>query len=1105
MDAQQEHMATSPIDNTQILQSNQSEISPSLLLTVPLSSSNAPLQNLPSAVMQEPPSMIFPNKTARAGGMSLPVHVSMPTHSQPVYMPPMDPVEPPPLTAQPPNFIPDFPRGCDSFPSPPQIENSMTIHTPSSTHSSSASPPQSQIPSPGIHNITAFAVSGGVSSLASALDPAVASLAEHNHLSAASVAAANAFSPDITMNQPLATVPVEAESPPNVKQEDRTSPPLTILETVLDNIVAAASTTKLACQNNQVMQASNGVSRLQSDISVVTQLMSEVVSHLRMMNLNDNIFTPPNHPVVPGLMLHPNNSNEILTPSQEQIAAFPAPADNVHLRILDSSRKRCASAVDEERTIKSLKREPQEHPLLNPSPTPQKPSEASSVFPLTTLPSDDIVPSPPVLSTVAPTSAPPTPPPIPFPSPFNAGPSTPGQVGFPFNIPPTTPPPVDYSSAPPTSVAVAVGPPLTSPAFPSTGRAPWSETITLPRHRHSLSAGSLASNGGEPILATSHPTEPAPFPTMAQPQSVAVAGSIVGAPVGRMSRSGSISGTYTSPFGFSYVERPEPTNTLWPEIARGAGPTSAPTPLSSWYSKETTETPASTSSNTSARGSPSDDDDDEDDLEHEEGSPGRRNHHLSLDRPQNVGSDIPQEYRIEVDRIFFEYLNKICSNLDATDSKGEPIHQTLMAKKMQRLDESPDFRPFKFRIQAFTHGFLEELSRQGYPEEKIPMKKVRNYLWKQQYILRFNEDGKKAKSKGNHIWNIEAKKAGDGKWEFRPFYRKLAGNPPGVAYCGLKWSWTPRIWDPQASFANVSVQYSSPSLPPWLSWKDDVLSGVPPTDAQSCEITVIAKYVLDGQEGQLSSKLSLNIAPVSTIETSFSQSRRSSIGIETPATRRSTSDSVLPPATQRGPRSSLPGQGAEASSQGAQVIRVLTTAAQRVAHERQSHLVSAVHTEDNEIQDLVKQQHVLTRTASACDKEISGQVPPLHDDTRALAVAAQSLVMTAAETVLADRTYVSGAPIAVEKNNITVNEVSAKTQDAVAQAVKLHGTQSTEVDIMMTATSILKEARAPVSNSGMLSVFMNQTAPMAGPLSSRSYHSLEASEVAAQTDFQRLV
>ena len=48
--------------------------------------------------------------------------------------------------------------------------------------------------------------------------------------------------------------------------------------------------------------------------------------------------------------------------------------------------------------------------------------------------------------------------------------------------------------------------------------------------------------------------------------------------------------------------------------------------------------------------------------------------------------------------------------MDATDAKGEPIHQTLMAKKMQRLDESPDFRPFKFRIQAFTNAFLEEVS-----------------------------------------------------------------------------------------------------------------------------------------------------------------------------------------------------------------------------------------------------------------------------------------------------------------------------------------------------------------------------------------------------------
>lgn len=33
-----------------------------------------------------------------------------------------------------------------------------------------------------------------------------------------------------------------------------------------------------------------------------------------------------------------------------------------------------------------------------------------------------------------------------------------------------------------------------------------------------------------------------------------------------------------------------------------------------------------------------------------------------------------------------------------------------MPKKMARLDESTDYRPFKFRIQAFTNAFHEEVS-----------------------------------------------------------------------------------------------------------------------------------------------------------------------------------------------------------------------------------------------------------------------------------------------------------------------------------------------------------------------------------------------------------
>ena len=119
--------------------------------------------------------------------------------------------------------------------------------------------------------------------------------------------------------------------------------------------------------------------------------------------------------------------------------------------------------------------------------------------------------------------------------------------------------------------------------------------------------------------------------------------------------------------------------------------------------------------------------------------------------------------------------------------------------------------------------------------------KVRNYLWNQPYISRFNEDGKKAKSKGNHIWHVDAKKKPEGGWDFRPFRRKFAGAPPAVAYVGNRWSWTPRVWDPQSARPNVPIQFSSPALPSWLQWVDGTLTGIPPPDAQSCDVAVEAR------------------------------------------------------------------------------------------------------------------------------------------------------------------------------------------------------------------------------------------------------------------------
>ncbi|KAK0494234.1 hypothetical protein EDD18DRAFT_1401878 [Armillaria luteobubalina] len=46
---------------------------------------------------------------------------------------------------------------------------------------------------------------------------------------------------------------------------------------------------------------------------------------------------------------------------------------------------------------------------------------------------------------------------------------------------------------------------------------------------------------------------------------------------------------------------------------------------------------------------------------------------LQTSPDHTTSSDVPQEYHSEVDRIFFEYLNRICSNLNTTDSKGEAL------------------------------------------------------------------------------------------------------------------------------------------------------------------------------------------------------------------------------------------------------------------------------------------------------------------------------------------------------------------------------------------------------------------------------------------------
>lgn len=141
---------------------------------------------------------------------------------------------------------------------------------------------------------------------------------------------------------------------------------------------------------------------------------------------------------------------------------------------------------------------------------------------------------------------------------------------------------------------------------------------------------------------------------------------------------------------------------------------------------------------------------------------------------------------------------------------------------------------------------------------------------------------------------------------------------------------------------------------------------------------------------------------------------------------------------------------------------MLQSVAQRVTDEAESQFVSTSPPKQGELQALVKQKHVLEQTVDAYDKAISGQG---HSQSRRLAVAAQHVVLQAARTVLADRTVaISGVtpPQAdtVSIQSVSVSELTDTTQDAIAMAVKLNGTASNEVDIIVAATSILK-SRTP--------------------------------------------
>ncbi|PIL23957.1 hypothetical protein GSI_13708 [Ganoderma sinense ZZ0214-1] len=966
----------------------------------------------------------------------------------------------------------------------------------SSPSANSASTSASHASSPSLTGVTP-SYSAGSSSLASALDHVgttrsrSGSVASPPNLTASGsdmgFPSAGSGPPTTVHESGFQFPPPGFENPLQTSNEAVQDVPggahLMVLGDMLKNIARTANSGSEACSMGHGGNATEIVSVLKKNVLLVAELVAA-------MQLGDTAAAgSPSRSLGPGsssslsvssvpasvadamnIEQQPAAQQQQTPPSLNNLPSGGSMDPSTMSDSSESSRKRCASSVAGDRVVKSMKLEPQDEapPLQMSSSTgvlpPMLPStHFSYTYPLSN--------GPPPLTSVADMSA--VPPPL-----SSAGTLSSSRPPSSNGLPPPLPLGLSLDAA--QQIVSSIHGAISVDSIPS---LPHSPDFMAPS---SATSGALPSPPGFIPPGSVWPDNRIPIPLS---NTVPVAGpstltynaavysptrnthlqqtpmNVASATLGRASRSASMSHLHGNPF--SQV----PDTVTHPTMY-----------------ESTTQSRPSTSGRHSPRAESPEydyddgrDSDDEGELQtHAEGPVNgtARSHagqrRMSRTSPSNEGggssghgNEVPQEYRADVERIFFEFLNSICSNLDATDSKGEPIHQTLMAKKMQRLDESPDFRPFKFRIQAFTNAFLEELARQGYPEEKIPMKKIRNFLWNQPYISRFNEEGKKSKSKGNHIWHVDAKKA-EGGWTFRPFRRKLAGTPPGVAYVGLRWTWTPRIWDPQASRTNMPVNYSSPGLPPWLAWKEDSLTGIPPPEAQSCDVTVEARFMQDGKEELLTHTVHITIAPMAAVDSTFTPSRRPSLVGDIHNPRRMLSDSIVPgvsqPPAQRLMRGPLVPAPAPVVAPESQVVQVLTTAAQRVAQEAQSQVVASPNEVGPELQALAKQQHVLTVTAQAISSKMAGEVPEgAVAQSNALTAAAQQVVLQAARQVVADRTVAavsSGFPPAVAVSavpQVTVKEVSVATQSAVAQAVDMVGPLSSEVDVLMTAKSLLQQ------------------------------------------------
>lgn len=292
------------------------------------------------------------------------------------------------------------------------------------------------------------------------------------------------------------------------------------------------------------------------------------------------------------------------------------------LIIPDHSRKRCASELEETRNVKAPKREPADDIPLHmhtPPAVPAPPFNFGGVSHPTKI----------QLSS----SQPPTPPTT-F-SPLGQFSPTKTIASFPLSTPPISSP-VEYF--PPVVASSHSTVPSTFPGIHTS----WSDSVVPTRHHHSLSSGSIGGTTvpSTPPAATNSMMDPFTSVPMQQTSlpsiAPAVVSTVVSPPIGRMSRSGSINGTYPNAW---YMEAAS-----WPNTLGSRTPIKSPAQASpsTWFSKSESHPSGSSLSSASSatsdrpppsvtstnQNSPAEDDEDEDEELEDDDTASKNTHHV---------------------------------------------------------------------------------------------------------------------------------------------------------------------------------------------------------------------------------------------------------------------------------------------------------------------------------------------------------------------------------------------------------------------------------------------------------------------------------------------